>query len=355
MGTPDRLRRPMLKTGLAWLHRDPATVQFGLDPDRAVLFTGMDAELLDALERLDGVTDPVELRTRIPAERLDALLGALAGADLLEDAAVTARGWRELPLPSRDRLAPDLASLTLTHPGPDAGKRALARRLRAHVEVRGGGRVGATTAGLLTAAGVGRVRVLDSATTAPADLAPGGLSRADLGTERGPAATRAATRLAPYPPEQTPRAGAPDVVLFADSPPLPGATDALLREGVPHLVASVRDTAGVVGPLVLPGVSSCLRCADLRRADRDRGWLRLAPQLADPPRTGGTRVSPCDVVLAAAVAAHAALQVLAFLDTGSAPAVDGTLHLELPGGAVRRRSWSRHPSCGCAWADAPAS
>ena len=50
---------------------------------------------------------------------------------------------------------------------------------------------------------------------------------------------------------------------------------------IPHLPVRVRDGAGLVGPLVLPGVTSCLRCADLHRSDRDAGWPAVAAQLRD--------------------------------------------------------------------------
>ena len=36
---------------------------------------------------------------------------------------------------------------------------------------------------------------------------------------------------------------------------------------------------GLVGPLVVPGVTSCLTCADLHRADRDSAWPAVAMQL----------------------------------------------------------------------------
>ena len=60
-------------------------------------------------------------------------------------------------------------------------------------------------------------------------------------------------------------------------------------------------------------------------------------------------------MLATAVAAQTCLQVLAFLDGGTPapPAVDGTLEVSLADGAVRRRSWSVHPSCGCGWPATP--
>jgi bacteriocin biosynthesis cyclodehydratase domain-containing protein len=34
---------------------------------------------------------------------------------------------------------------------------------------------------------------------------------------------------------------------------------------VPHLAVSASEAIGVVGPLVLPGQSACLRCLDLTR------------------------------------------------------------------------------------------
>ena len=50
---------------------------------------------------------------------------------------------------------------------------------------------------------------------------------------------------------------------------------------VPHLPVRVRDGTGLVGPLVIPGVTSCLGCADLHRSDRDAAWPAVAAQLRD--------------------------------------------------------------------------
>lgn len=354
LGAFERPRRPMLKAGLALVPRGPTTVQFGLDPDRAVLLTDVDPALLSGLGRLDGAHDPADLAAalRIHGGHLEAVLDELAAAGLLDDAAVAAEGWRDLPLLTRDRLGPDLASLTLAHPGPHGGKRALSRRLRAAVEIRGGGRVGAAAAGLLGAAGVGHVRVIDEGTTGAADLGPAGLAPEDVGIPRGRAATRAAARLTG---RSRRRARSPDLVLLADLSPLADAADDLMRAGTPHLIAAVRDTEGIVGPLVLPGRTSCLRCHDLVRADRDETWPHVAAYLRSPQRADRAQVRPCDVVLATAVAAHAVLEVLTFLDEGTAGTADATLHLPVAGGAMRRRSWPRHPACGCAWADVTAS
>ena len=89
-------------------------------------------------------------------------------------------------------------------------------------------------------------------------------------------------------------AGAPagvDLVVLADSL---AADPRLVRDlqgaGVPHLPVRVRDGTGVVGPLVIPGLSSCLMCADLHRTDRDPAWPALAAQL----RASGRHRRPAD-------------------------------------------------------------
>jgi len=99
--------------------------------------------------------------------------------------------------------------------------------------------------------------------------------------------------------------------------------------------------------LVLPGRSSCGRCHDLHRADRDPAWPSVAAQLTDAARQ---RAAACDVVLATAVAAQASTQVLAYLDGDpSPPAVDGTIEVDQVDGRMRRRGWTIHPLCGCGW------
>src|SRR5206468_257741 len=119
--------------------------------------------------------------------------------------------------------------------------------------------------------------------------------------------------------------------------------DALHAREAAHLQVAVTPRAGVVGPLVVPFVSSCLACCDLHRRDRDPAWPALAVQLTLPrrhPRSG-------EIAVCAAIAGIAAGQALAFLD-GELPAVlEGTLELHPPDWRVRRRSWPAHPDCGC--------
>jgi hypothetical protein len=213
------------------------------------------------------------------------------------------------------------------------------------VVVEGATRVGTPLAAVLAASGVGRVIVRDSGLTSAGDAVVGGLSADDEGRPRSLAAADAVRRASPLTDLRPLHSGAsPDFVVLARAW---DASDPLVagvhRSGVPHLVATVRGETGVIGPLVVPGLTSCLRCADLHRRDADPRWPGLAAQLtaSDAPPSGAT-------VTCLLTAVTAALQVLAYLDRSGAPATLGaTLELRPPELHPRVRRWSAHPACGC--------
>jgi bacteriocin biosynthesis cyclodehydratase domain-containing protein len=120
---------------------------------------------------------------------------------------------------------------------------------------------------------------------------------------------------------------------------------------VPHLTVRVRDGAGLVGPLVIPGVTSCLGCADLHRSDRDAAWPAVAAQLRD---TVGS-ADRATVLATAALALNQVDQVIRAVRGGMAPAgaptppstLDTTLEFDVNTGTMVARRWSRHPRCSC--------
>jgi hypothetical protein len=242
----------------------------------------------------------------------------------------------------RDRLAPDVGSLRLVH-GVDADE-VVRRRRAARVVVEGAGRVGAPVAALLASAGIGSVQVVDDGLTRPGDCGVGGLPTAAVGRPRQDAGRELVRSVTASAPGAAPtRVSLPDLVVLT---PVGGAPTPEPPRLLPHLLSEVRGDVGVVGPLVVPGRSACLRCLDLTRTDRDPGWPAIAVQLA----TNTSATAPCDGVLAVSVAAQTAMQALAFLDGEALPTTaGGTLELTLPDWRWRRRSWQLHPDCDCAW------
>ena len=268
-------------------------------------------DLLDGARSLDAVRAEAE-RAGATAGDVDAVVRMLARADALDDGEAGVPG---LTTAEHERLLPDAASLSLVLPAPGAAAAALRRRRAATVRVVGAGRVGTLAAALLAAAGVGTVDVEDTGRVRPEDAVPGGCRPEDVGRPRAAAAARAVARAAEAQVNGARRATArADLVLLA-----PRHLDALEPieaavfegAGVPVLVAGVRETTGVVGPLVAPGISSCLGCLHEHRRERDATWPLLASQLSGHASPG---CAPCDVSLAAVVAGFATLQALSALE-----------------------------------------
>lgn len=242
-----------------------------------------------------------------------------------------------------ERLLPDLGSLAARR-GDDAA--AVMRSRRGWiVRLIGADRLLASIGSVLAAAGVGRIDLPLEGEVRLWQTMPGGLLIGDEGRRRADAAGTAIRAAAP---EVDVGAGgderAPDLVVLAGSrPPDEALRERLHADGVPHLLVGVDAVRAVIGPLVVPGRTSCLRCADLHRIDRDPAWPALAAQLATAP----ARFEPSDVALCTAASGIAALQALAFLDGDTPTTIDGTLEMTLPDWRLRRRSRRPHEACEC--------
>jgi len=135
---------------------------------------------------------------------------------------------------------------------------------------------------------------------------------------------------------------APELVILAGESAEPDRTltDALFRSGRPHLVVRLEPDRAVVGPLVIPGRSPCVRCQDLNRCRLDEAWPHLLAQLCREP------VAPEPTLLAWAVST-ATVQVRALLAGGAPETTGSTLELGLADFRLHSRAWPAHPRCGC--------
>lgn len=321
---------------------DPLLV---LNPATRVLWRGPDCAQLELGHRsiiVDGLR-PDHIR-RLYGEGITM---PAAGLDAEAYAALHAHGYltvRATPVPlATPRLAGDLAALRVRF--AHRADHVMRSRRSASVSIHGTGRLTIAVATLLAGAGVGRVTLPDSGDVRVSDTAPGGLMTADEGRRFSEAAAEAVWRyahdvdVAPLPP-----GGRPDLAVIATHRPVePELRDRLHEGNIAHLTAQVGGDHVVVGPLVIPGLTSCLRCADLHRLDRDAAWSALAVQLSTPTR----HAPPNDVSLTTLGASMTALNALAYLDGDEPATLDATLELHLPDWRLRRRSWSIHDRCGC--------
>jgi bacteriocin biosynthesis cyclodehydratase domain-containing protein len=328
--------RPRVVGGLPVLRRKQGELQIGLDPRHATVVEGLPDTVVAAAQRLTGHRTTTDLLDGLaPADRdgFTELLKALLDQGFLEDAAGA---------PARrpgEALASAVHALhTEVHP---------IERADLKIAVRGDGRLAVTVACLLAGAGVGWVHVSASGAVQPEDVGTGYLPD-DVGVPRRVAARRAVrraaanVRTAPFG-----SAHSPDLVVLTDAlVPRPEEVDMLTAGTMPHLLVRARDTTGIVGPFVVPGLTSCLRCADLHRCDRDECWPQLAVQLA-----GQAQLT--DVAGTHATAAFAVMQALdaaAWLRGGSQPppaTCEVSVELDLRSVTARHRGWSPHPGCQC--------
>jgi ThiF family len=331
---------PLLSTG------DGAVQVGGVDTTDGLLVDPDGGWVTTLLRGLDGRRSQRAVVADAAAEGRDAaavesLLTALRAAGLLVDLDPADLLAADAGPAAAERTAVELPAAARSAPGGGIWR----VRRAATVVVEGATRVGVPLAAILAASGVGRVSVCDAGLTTAADAVVGGATAADEGRPRALAAADAVRRASPHTDlRPLPAGSTADLVVlaraWAASDPLAAG---LQRAGVPHLVATVRGETGVVGPLVVPGSTGCLHCADLHRRDTDPRWPLLAAQLTaqDPPAGGAT-------VTCLLTAATAAVQALAWLDGGPAPVtLDATLELRPPDPLPRRRRWGPHPACGC--------
>jgi bacteriocin biosynthesis cyclodehydratase domain-containing protein len=280
------------------LRRGPDALQLGVLPGRAVEAAGLSPPLLTLLLELNGSWPVNELVARavgLGAREADvrALLADLRAEEGLLDAVVV--------------------------------RRAAQARQSASVLVRGGGPLLAPVTVGLAAAGIGALWV-EGEFTPPAQgevrrLAP------DTKVRAGPPRRR------------------PHLVVLTDLlAPDPRQHREFLVKGVPQLVVRLMDGIGLVGPLVLPGRSACLRCLDLHRAARDPCWPTVAAGLSG--QVGSA--SPATVQATAALAVEQAMIAVEPMTSAEPPpTLDAVLELDTRRGTARRRRWPPHPECGC--------
>jgi hypothetical protein len=327
---------------LLWRAEDVVQLELGA---RAVVVEGVDSVTARRLVTPRGSTDGTAWES-VEEATLHSLTSLTEAGYLwprVDPGAVAATDGDARLAPPQPRLAADLAALTAQH-GQRAAQLLNARRDCA-VAIHGAGRVAALVAALLGAAGIGRVHLVDADDVRLHQAMPGGVSPADEGRRFVTAANAAVRRAAPEAnTTPLPMGERPDLVVLAIDEPIDGDRRAALHaRECAHLAVRLGADHGVVGPLVIPGLTSCLNCADLHRRDRDPAWTALAVQLTVARRHGGA----CDVALASTVAGVTALQSLAYLDGGEPAVIEGTLEFQLPDWRIRRRSWPVHPDCEC--------
>ncbi len=144
--------------------------------------------------------------------------------------------------------------------------------------------------------------------------------------------------------------GTPTVVLVVDTGELRrDRIDPWVRGGHPHLVVVGGPAGLTLGPFVVPGLTACLRCVDAHLGHDDPRRATVVEQAAHEPEP--TAAAPRDPALVSLALAWAVRDIVSYLD-GDLPATWSTTVRLRPDLTLERRTWTRHPHCGCSWGEA---
>lgn len=308
-------QRPRLRPEVPIMWRSSTSVQIGSD----VILTDVTRRHVAWMTSFDGVSsrNAIEESLTIPVSEARRLLRALIAAAALEDAARVPLSVRWAAPQERDAEYRRFAVALSSYRGIDRAHRVIELRDRFRIRVRGGGPLAQEVMQGLAAAGLSAAGFTHEEDSVAEDADP---------TSEG-------------------------LVVLADSPhphvPSQVEIPALVA---PHLHAGVHADLATIGPLVVPGVTSCLRCLHLHRRDADPAWPLLSVQWAHA--LGDAPVTPVDPLLARLAADWAALLVRAWVDLPDQPEAWANLAIDvrLPLGDVQVRQCPPHPMCGCTWA-----
>lgn len=280
-------------------------MQFGTGERRIVLdhITAADARWLTSL---DGLHTWAEITKETLTNAQRRLMDAALRTGAIEDAGRVADSWRVIPADQRTRQEADFAASRLTYRGIDQTLAAIERRLTLRIHVVGTGPLFDACVALAEASCV-------SMTQAHADivLIAGGCH--------------------------------PDA-LFAHA----ALSDPAISVR-PHVVVAAHGDFGTVGPLVIPGETSCLMCHQHHHRDGDPAWPVLVTQrmaLAERLATW-----PIDRIHAHALASQTFLLVRTWREQPTATHLwaNRARRIWLPDGTLDELPRPIHPRCGCTW------
>ncbi len=273
----------LLAQAVTPLWRGPGVLQ--LWPDASIIFEHAPHEVVDAVSLLATPQTRASLTRSLPSLSgawIDCLLTELAQAGMLRSSQAVAR--RSVAIVGSGRLADDLATS-------------------------------------LDEARLGPVARFSS----------------------GPDTTRSPSRPSHWSRSSRPW---PDLTVLALPTVEPDRTlvTILQNAGKAHLVVRTDADRAIVGPLVLPGHSPCVRCLDMMRCQFDAAWPRLLAQLCQ------TVSEPVSLLRAWAVAT-ATLQVQAVVAGAVPDSLGRTLEVSLSTPVLVSLSIPAHPECGCMGGD----
>lgn len=302
--------RPVMRPEVPLLWRTPTSIQIG----DHVIVDDVSGDAIRWLAGLDGSRTCIDALTSTsvdaPAQRVLAHAAYQAGA--LTDSSFAPDCWRWVNLEHRARVQQDWAAAASAYLPLDAVRGDVVTpegvvdaRWRTHIAVEGAGRLAETVRNAINASGMQLAESVDTA-NATIVCSPGH------------------SRVVP-----------------------------MTVPSLPHLHVGTHGSQSVVGPMVVPGRTSCLRCAQLHHRDADPTWPLVAVQWQQHAERAVALAQ--DHLLVEHCATYALILLRAWVDQPEATDRWGNVAFETdlgshsPSLAPHVVGRPAHPSCGCTW------
>ena len=307
--------RPRYRPQCPLLWRSDRLAQIG--EGRRHIVTPLDQPMASWLLSLSGLSTMTEINDQLTAlglehSRAHALLHLATHAGAIDDASQLPTSWRYVDPTTRTATEPDHSAAVLAFGDPHLANALIDQRHRTNVLL-----------------------------IAPTNQRPHPLLRDCV--EQAISAAGLSFTSDPF---------TADLTVILGSHPVIGSEVASVEVALPnnaHLfVASYGDRA-IAGPLVIPGHTSCLRCAYLHTRDADPQWPHVSLQLTRAITK--VKTTPIDRLLTSLIAGYVGKLARAWTDRNLTHSQwkNFSYELRLPECEVQIEARPPHPLCQCQW------
>jgi len=334
--------KPILRNPSATALRDPRCIQVGIDPNHSLLLTGEISQIRQFLNLLDGNHEVAELISKFPFAQI--AISQLSKRGLLENQLLDHQITASLTPAQNYDLLISQRSHQAAIGKMDFAPTRIQNLANSYIWLANAGPAAALAAIYLAQTQNGRIKLDAIAEFKPTDL-PNWLDR------NGQAADSlihqlemSSANLKLTQPAGKPN---PDLVIFTDQPwQTPEIAADYLNRGIAHLVIQPKISEVTVGPLVIPGKTSCLYCAEQQLLNVDKSWSVMRNLI------GQHEHDETDWLLLNLAVSYAIAQVVSAIGIGDlsrSELVNTRWRFRLPGPRIESAPQPVNMFCSCQW------
>lgn len=338
----DQSLKPILRNPAATALRDQNCIQVGIDPNHSLLLAGEISQIRQFLNQLDGTHEISELVRTYPFAEI--AIFQLTKRGLLETQLVNQEITATLTPEQNYELLISQRSHQAAIGRLDFALPRLNNLSSSYIRIANSGPTAALTAIYLAQSQIGRLK-LDSLNNFKFSDLPFWINQSGSAAESLMQQLLASSNNLKL--TQPPGMPDPDLVILTDNPwQSPEIATEYLNRGIAHLTIQSKISEVVVGPLVIPGKTGCLNCADQHLQNVDKSW-KVMRKLIGQHQHDGT-----DWLLLNLATSFASAQLVSAIGMGDlmkCDLINKRWRFRLPGPSIEMNPQPINMFCSCQW------